>query len=137
MSSRRNFRGDLRAVCSEIGENDGHDPRFDKIQPRMKVLNRKALQLCARVAETIALVLGGELNDDMLRELRVESVVPMPTSAQLLVTLAVPDLGEELTHDHVRQRLAVAEAKIRAEVGRSIHRRRVPGLFYNLVRKPG
>src|SRR5271170_3715087 len=52
-----------------------------------RVENRKALQLCSQVAETLALVLTGESGDDLLRDLLVESVVPYPTASRLLVTL--------------------------------------------------
>ena len=52
--------------------------------------NRKALQLCAQVAQTLGVVLAGECGEDLLRELFVTSVVPAPDSSRLLVMIAGP-----------------------------------------------
>src|ERR1700722_16695234 len=102
MPPRKISRKDLLAGCSELGERDGNDPRYDRPEEPPKVKNRKALQLCAQAAETLALVLAGD-SDDLFRELLVESVAPAPTSARLLVTVSVadPSVGRE----QVQQRL--------------------------------
>ena len=72
-------------------------------------LDRKALQLCHQVAETLEEVLA-ECGDGLLQALRVLDVEPAPDASRLLVTLAVDGLPrEELdlgrVHDHLAARL--------------------------------
>jgi ribosome-binding factor A len=93
--------------------------------------SRKTLQLCSQVAETLLLVLA-ESADDVLRDLTVESVVPLGGNSQLVVTL-VPavsagtvDLARCLTH------LEQAQGLLRSEVASAICRRRVPYLFFRV-----
>ena len=87
MKSRKPSRRQILSSCHEIGPDDGVDPRTFFRDPARPKTNRKALQLCGQVARTLQAVLAGETGDDLLRELQVESVVPAPTSARLLVTL--------------------------------------------------
>ena len=74
MPLRKVSRKDLLAGCAETGPDDGLDPRYDRPDTSAKVTNRKALQLCGQVAETLAYVLAGETGDDVLRHLMVERV---------------------------------------------------------------
>jgi ribosome-binding factor A len=127
----------MRSVCSGLGPGDGVDPRLEPREGPTKVPNRKALQLCAQVAETLSFVLAGECDDDLLRELCVESVVPAPTSARMLVTLSLAGLGTEVPRDEVEQRLQRVRLRLRAEVASAIHRRKVPDLLFNLIRRDG
>jgi ribosome-binding factor A len=135
MTSRRISRRDLQAACSEVGELDGRHPRYDSRPGSEKVKNRKALQLCAQVAETLAQVLAGELGDDRLRELRLESVQPAPNAGRLLVTVSVAECGEQRNREQVLGRLERFKVRLRAEVAATIHRRRVPELLFNVVRR--
>src|SRR5438132_6221067 len=72
--------------CTEKGPADGMDPRLDAFT-RRHVVNRKAMQLCKQVAQTLGSVLSGECGDDRLRDLLVDSVLPAPDSTRLLVTV--------------------------------------------------
>jgi ribosome-binding factor A len=134
MASRRISKKDLLSACSQVGEDDGRDPRYDRA-PSARVPNRKALQLCAQVADTLALVLAGECGDDLLRELRVESVRPAPTSAQLLVTLSAEGLGERVSRERALAALERVRARLRSETAAAIHRRRAPQLLFCVVRR--
>jgi ribosome-binding factor A len=127
----------MRSACSDLGPGDGLDPRLDNKEAPPKVRNRKALQLCAQVAETLSFVLAGECDDDLLRELRVESVVPAPTSARMLVTLSIAGLGTEISREKVTQRLESVRGQLRSEVATAISRRKVPDLLFNLIRRDG
>ena len=89
MKPKEPSREDLLSSCSEVGPEDGVDPRYTVRSPRPRVKNRKALQLCAQVAETLREVLGGDCGDEQLRDLTVQSVVPAPNSSRLLVTLTL------------------------------------------------
>jgi ribosome-binding factor A len=131
MMFRRVSRRDLLSACSGIGPDDGVDPRYDRpVDPR-KVPNRKALQLCGQVADTLALVLG-ECGDDVLRDLRVVSVAPAPTSARLLVTVARA-AGAEEEVDQLAARLEQARGKLRSEIAAAVHRRKAPDLTFRVI----
>jgi len=119
--------------CHELGPEDGLDPRYDVRGEPGKVPNRKALQLCGQVARTLQAVLAGECGDDLLRELQVESVVPAPTSARLLVTLTLATAGAGVPVEEVLARLHAAQGLLRGEVAAAINRRRVPELTFRLL----
>jgi ribosome-binding factor A len=121
----------LLKSCADPGIDDGLDPRYDRRAAPAKVANRKALQLCGQVADTLALLLAGDTADDVLRDLQVVSVRPAPNSSRLLVTVSpcVPDADL----DEMRQALARAQGRLRAEMASAIHRRRVPELTFLVV----
>src|SRR5579884_3771066 len=67
MKPRKISRKALHTGCERIEDRDGVDPRYgrpDHGDGPPKVKNRKALQLCGQVAETLNLVLSGEGGDD-------------------------------------------------------------------------
>lgn len=113
--------------CDDFREGDGQDPRYDSDGPR-RVANRKALQLCAQVADALNLALP-ECHDDRLRELLVESVISAPDSSQLLVTIKLPS---SLREHEVMECLHNAVGKLRSDVASFIHRKRVPHLKFQL-----
>lgn len=132
MSSSKDRRAAAR-LCGRLGEDDGIDPRdyFDN-RERGRDL-RKARQLCKQVARTLDLVLSGELDDDMLRNLIVDAVEPAPNASRLLVILR-PTTNDELVDvPAVLERLAALRGRLRAEVASSIHRRKVPDLVFQIA----
>jgi ribosome-binding factor A len=134
MNFRRISRTALQSGCSEIGTNDGLDPRLEKRGgPPQKVANRKALQLCGQVQETLAGVFAGETGDDVLRDLVVESVVPAPTSARMLVTVYQGPSGVGLSTAEVYEHLTQVQGLLRSEVAAAIHRRKVPDLIFRVI----
>jgi ribosome-binding factor A len=122
--------------AQELGPGDGLDPRYDTRGEPGKVANRKALQLCGQVAQTLQAVLSGEVGDDLLRELQVESVVPAPSSARLLVTLSLTTPGAAPPVAEVMARLQKAQGLLRSQVAAAIHRRRTPDLTFRLLGPP-
>jgi ribosome-binding factor A len=93
--------------------------------------NRKALQLCSQVADTLNYVLSGECDDDLLRNLHVVNVVPAPNASQLLVTVApVVPLEKEFDAADVNQRLSAAAGRLRSEVASAITRKKTPRLLF-------
>jgi ribosome-binding factor A len=126
------LRKDLQAACSEIGPEDGVDPRTGFRLSRPRVRNRKALQLAAQAAETLRVVLAGECGDDLLRELRVEAVRPGPHSDHLVVTVTAPPDGVDLIE--AADRLRRVSAYLRSEVAAAVHRRRAPRLSFEVAR---
>jgi ribosome-binding factor A len=130
MKRKKPSRQDLLSSCSEIGPDDGVDPRtyFRKATDK-KNLNRKALQLCGEVARALSHAIAWELGDDLLGTLRVETVVPAPDSTRLLVTVSMPSGPDPAL---IRERLRLCTGRLRAEVAAAIHRRRVPDLTFHL-----
>ncbi len=132
MRSRKPSRHELLRSCSDLGPEDGLDPRIVPRDLSRKVPNRKALQLCGQVARTLSGLLAGECTDDLLRDLDVESVVPAPNSARLLVTLAWTAPAGAVRPSDVLAHLQRASGWLRAEVAAAIHRKRVPELLFQL-----
>ena len=99
-----------------FAETFPHWPAHVRLGREMgRVENRKALQLCSQIAETLALVLAGESGDDLLRDLLVESVVPYPTSARLLVTLIPAISAGSAPLEKYIEHLEPAKGQLRGE----------------------
>ncbi|HJT30680.1 MAG TPA: hypothetical protein VJ783_01345 [Pirellulales bacterium] len=97
-------------------------------------LDRKTLQLCSQVADTLNYVFSGDCDDELLQSLQVASVVPAPNSSQLLVTV-YPVVAPGVAFDaaEVRRRLSEISGWLRSEVARSITRKKAPKLLFQLV----
>jgi ribosome-binding factor A len=131
MTSRKRSIKKMLQSCDALGPGDGADPRYDKHGRSSRASNRKALQLCAQVARTLQSVLAGEVGDDLLRDLVVESVVPAPNSGRLLVTLSRADSGAA-SAEEVMRRLSRALGLLRGQVAAAITRRKTPELTFRL-----
>ena len=134
MSSRKRIHRDQRLLASDVGPEDGLDPRFLPRYPgRRGAPGRKSLQLCEQVVQVLSSALTGGCDDDVLRDLLVVEVVPAPDSSRLLVTLTASPAAGQLDPADVLERLERHKVRLRAEVAAAIHRRRVPELSYRLV----
>ncbi|CAN5650135.1 hypothetical protein BH23PLA1_BH23PLA1_01320 [soil metagenome] len=100
---------------------------------RRPAISRKALQLCGQVARTLEGVLAGELDDDVLRNLLVVSVVPAPDESRLLVTVGPCAPGLPFDPLQVMAHLSAASVRLRAEVAADITRRRAPTLIFQVA----
>ena len=132
MKRQKPSRKDLLYACDEIRPDDGVDPRYFFRERSEKKPNRKALQLCGEVARTLGHALAWEVGDDLLRQLQVESVIPAPDSARLLVTVSLAAAPGTLLPEQIIERLQRATGKLRAEVAAAIYRRRVPELAFRV-----
>jgi ribosome-binding factor A len=112
--------------CDEFLPGDGVDPRYDYEAEQRNVVNRKALQLCAQIRDTLNLSIS-QFGDPLLREMYVDSVIPAPDSTQLLVTFVTEHNPDEV-FEHVQK----ASGLIRSEVATGINRKRVPNLRYQV-----
>src|SRR5688500_16478791 len=106
---KRPFRKDdpLDRFRAHVHEDDGQDPRyFFRKEIQSTKTGRKAMQLCAQVADTLRLLFSCETSDETLQSLEVLDVSPAPNAAQLLVTVA-PAVGvAALDEQQVRAALA-------------------------------
>jgi ribosome-binding factor A len=116
-----------------LGSGDGVDPRTDARDCPRPVHNRKALQLCHQIAETLHGVLQGECRDDVLRDLLVQSVKPAPDSTHLLVTVSLSPAALERTPGDVLQHLHRSYGWMRSRIATAIHRRKTPELMFRVA----
>ncbi|MGF1580204.1 MAG: ribosome-binding factor A [Gemmataceae bacterium] len=129
-------RRNIARYCSEISPEDGLDPRFDCKENPHKVQNRKALQLCGQVFRTLSAVLGGECDDEILRDLMIDSVTPAPNAARLLVTVYPFSLASVVPPEAILARLHQAHGLLRSEVAAAINRRKTPDLIFHVINPP-
>jgi ribosome-binding factor A len=134
MNRKKPSRRQLQSLCADIHPDDGTDPKqFFRPSRTTKAVDRKTLQLCRQVAETLNLVLSGECSDEFLQCLQVVDVRPAPDASQLLV-LVSPSLVDPAPNPvTVLQHLAAANGRLRAEVAAAIVRRRAPKLVFQYV----
>ena len=92
--------------------------------------DRKTLQLCKQVQQTLEYVLTGESGDDTLRGLYVAAVDPAPDASRLLVTVTPQDRTAAFDAAAVLEKLAYAQPRLRSEVAGAISRRKVPDLTF-------
>jgi ribosome-binding factor A len=134
MSQDKRAREQMLAHCNFIHEDDGIDPReFFKNDRGSRKVNRKALQLCRQVAETLEQVLSGETGEDVLAGLHVSSVVPAPDSSRLLVTLVAATDDGRFDLRAVEKKLADSRGRLRSAVAMAITRRKTPVLAFEVI----
>ena len=135
-------RKDIYGLCADPSADDGVGPHAGLRQASMvrqphgqsrAGLDRKAIQLCHQVAETLEEVLA-ECGDGVLQALRVVDVEPAPDASRLLVTVAVDGLPQDKQDRvHVHEHLVRAAGHLRSEVASAITRKRAPVLVYRLA----
>jgi ribosome-binding factor A len=109
------------------------DPRrFFAATDRSGRRNWKVQQLCKQVERAAAVTLAGECESDALLAAAVASVEPAPDSSRLMATVVLaPGKGAEDLAD-ARAALARSAASFRGEVARTIHRKRVPEIVFDV-----
>jgi ribosome-binding factor A len=136
MTFKRIRRKDLLSGCSDIGAQDGIDPRLERREGPQAEGDRKQRQLCGQVARTLSSLFAGECGDDVLRDLLVESVVPAPSSARLLVTVALAPTAQAVPAETIAEHLERARGLLRSEVAAAVVRRRAPDLVFCIAQRP-
>jgi ribosome-binding factor A len=136
----------MSRLCAELSDDDGLNHhaalhltvgRAHRRDRPAAGLDRKVIQLCHQVAETLDEVLA-DCGDGFLQALRVVDVEPAPNASRLLVTMAVDGLpGERLDMGRVHDHLSRASGHLRSEVATAITRKRAPVLVYRLAVRPG
>ncbi|MBS0264970.1 MAG: ribosome-binding factor A [Planctomycetes bacterium] len=101
--------------------------------PRKHRVDRKSLQLCRQVADTLNQVLTGECDDEILRSLYVVSVTPAPDTTQLMVIVSPLLPGEILQPADVLARLSTHSGHLRDAVASAITRRKAPRLLFQFA----
>jgi ribosome-binding factor A len=94
--------------------------------------NRKDLQLCRQVFDALTYALA-ELDDPIIDELVLASVVPAPSAARVQVTL-VPS-SDNVDPDDALARVREVADELREEVTAEITRKRAPELVFRIGRR--
>lgn len=126
-------REELLALCGQLNEDDAVDPR-EFFRKKYRSKDSKALRLCKQVADTLSLVLAGEIADELLQSLEVFSVQPAPSTKRLLVVVRpLSDIRDKTTPDEIVQKLTSVSGVLRSEVAAAISRRKMPSLVFEVV----
>jgi ribosome-binding factor A len=130
-SVRKRRREPLRA--EDVRTSDEPDPEifFGDAAPSRKG-TFKALQLCKQVARAVSVTLASEWLDDALDGACVASVDPAPDASRLRVVVVMAPGREPDAIGRARAALQAASAEFRAEVARSIHRKRTPEVVFDV-----
>ena len=116
--------------CGEIREDDGIDPReYFRHKPDSNKHNRKALQLCQQVLQTLQLVLT-DCDDSLIQSMDLVTVTPNPDSSCMRVHVAC---GETCSMNEAYEALQRQASRLRFEISKSIHRKRVPNLVFAIT----
>jgi len=104
MTFNQRQRAEMSALCGELREDDGVDPR-DLFKPSRKRdrEHRKAKQLCRQVQKTLDLVLSGEIRDESLSGLKIVSITPGADSSRLMVTVVADVPAAELSRSDIER----------------------------------
>lgn len=119
--SRRHSGRDRRRQLMPVDPFDHHS-RFK--------MDRKALQLCEQVRETLHWILSDVTGEDLLASCTVQAVEPLSGANRLLVRVGVP---EGVPVSEVERLLKQHSKTLRMEVAESITRRKAPELVYLAV----
>ena len=115
--------------------DDCVDPKeYFKPDRKQAKANKKAKQLCRQAAQTLDMVLG-DCDDETMQSLTIGSVQPAPDSSRLLVTIIADVPQAEFDREQIQLQLKEQTGRLRAEVGRSISRKRVPSLSFVVLLK--
>lgn len=116
--------------CGEIREDDGIDPRdYFRHKPDSNKHIRKALQLCQQVLQTLQLVLT-DCDDSLVQSMDLVTVTPNPDSSCVRVHVAC---GEPCSMSEAYEALQRQASRLRFEISKSIHRKRVPNLVFAIT----
>jgi ribosome-binding factor A len=134
MTLNKRTREQMLAMCGEIREEDGVDPReFFKSGRGPQKEDHKVKQLCRQAAETLEQVLSGETGDRHLACLRVVTVQPAPDSSRLLVTVLADCETADFCRADTEARLQAAAGRLRAAVASAITRKKAPTLAFAVL----
>jgi ribosome-binding factor A len=92
----------------------------------------KALQLCKQVERAAAMVLSADCQEEVLAGAAVAAVLPAPDAARLMVRVVLAPGRAPEDVGTAREALGRAAARFREEVARSIHRKRVPEIVFDV-----
>lgn len=131
-NSQHRWAKTAASLCAEISDEDGVEPRFLMAKKPRKKSSAKELQLGKEAARILSLVLAGETDNPLLRDLVVLSAWPEGNGQHLCVTVghyATAPFEEA----QVLEALSRAQGLLRTVLAQSINRKRVPVLSFRYM----
>lgn len=126
----------LKQHCGAINDDDAIDPRhyfYNKRKHSRKY--RKVFQLCRQVSDTLHMVLTDGCPP--LDGLSVVDVVPAPDSRRMLVLLGLDQtvkINSATDVEAIMAELQQQTPRLRAEISRTINRRKTPQLVFEIAK---
>jgi ribosome-binding factor A len=133
MKPNRQWLAGARLLCGEIGPEDGIDLRRLPRSNHTMRPGHKVRQLCKSAQRTLTLLIDGEINDSMLRNLLLVDVTPNDAGSSLLISLQYRSTGKIGQKERILEKLQAYQGWLRASIARSLKRRRVPALKFSLI----
>lgn len=121
------------SLCDEIGAEDGVDPRRLSRVSEGERKRYKSRQLCKAAKQTLSLVMGGALSDPILQGLEVDEVTSSEDGQSLVIAIRCDEVGCTVRGGSILERLYAVQGFLRAEIARSVKRKRVPALRFKAV----
>jgi ribosome-binding factor A len=128
MKNQTSWVANAADLCVEFGEEDGIDPRYLVKEPHSKT-SHKTLQLCKEASRIVTLVLAGETQHRLLRDLHVLSVVPEQEGQSLYVTVAHRD-DLQVSSDEILAALKQVQGLLRCALAQAVNRKHIPVLRF-------
>lgn len=91
---------------------------------------KKLRQLCRQVERALSTAFD---DDDRLLDLQVQGVLPWPNASRLLVAVYPSEPGAEVDREAILARLEEAQAELRELAAGAVHRKRAPGLCFEII----
>jgi len=129
MKNQTSWAANAASLCVEFGEEDGIDPRYFVKESRSKV-SHKTLQLCKEASRIVTLVLAGETQHPLLRDLHVLSVVPEQEGQSLYVTVAHYGNDLQVSVDEILAALKQMQGLLRCALAQAVNRKNSPTLRF-------
>jgi ribosome-binding factor A len=126
-------REQLRALCGELGDEDGLSPadaRRGSLPERDHKHVIKQLRLCEQVRRELSACLA-ECPDALLAELEVLRVEPGRRISQLTVVVTLQGVNDNVSTREILRRLKQVEGWLRTRIAPAISRKRVPQLSFS------
>ena len=119
----------LRQLCGEIRDDDGIDPREFRKEERSRKNSSRDRQLCAQTRRCLDFVLPELLLARGVTCCEVSSVEPVRDASRMSVIISVR--LDQLSV--AREAISQLRGRLRSEVAKSIHRKRVPDMIFEVV----
>ena len=116
--------------------DDGTYAGSDFADKGRRVGARKTMQLCTQVRRALELILM-EAEDELLEDVEVDEVVPTQDPGRLMAMFVAGERAARAGKAEVAARLEALRPAFVDEIAQTIHRRKVPELAFEVVKRVG
>ncbi len=133
MKQSKNWLIEAKNLCSEIGYEDGIDPRIIARAMDKKSGSHKSKQLAKEVRHTLSMVFVGELTDPLFEDLEVIDVTATSDNQFLNVVLGVTDPNLLVDENLILEKCKSVQGYLRSTIACTVERKHVPALKFKVV----